>query len=153
MCSIMSPLKIGDIEVKIPIIQGGMGVSISLAGLAAAVANEGGIGVISAAGAGMMESDFKSNFINVNRNSLKIEIQKARKMTKWEYVAIGLLSLFLMVFVGMFSMPFVLNLIIFFGLSPIYLAEPILVILCYLLISVLGLNIASKTPSSSKKAK
>lgn len=38
---------IGEKEIKLPIIQGGMGVGISLSGLASAVANEGGIGVIS----------------------------------------------------------------------------------------------------------
>jgi NAD(P)H-dependent flavin oxidoreductase YrpB (nitropropane dioxygenase family) len=42
-------LKIGDLVSRIPIIQGGMGVGISLSGLASAVANEGGIGVIAAA--------------------------------------------------------------------------------------------------------
>jgi nitronate monooxygenase len=42
-------LRIRDLVAKIPIIQGGMGVGISLSGLAAAVANEGGIGVIAAA--------------------------------------------------------------------------------------------------------
>lgn len=78
----MPKLKIGDLEAKIPIIQGGMGVSISLSNLASAVANEGGIGVISAAGAGMLDSDFKTNFKNVNRSALRKEIQKARKMTK-----------------------------------------------------------------------
>jgi len=55
-------LRIGDLEAKIPIIQGGMGVGISLSGLASAVANEGGIGVISATGIGMLEPDFNSNF-------------------------------------------------------------------------------------------
>jgi len=48
-------LKIGDLTAKIPIIQGGMGVRISLANLAAAVANEGGIGVIATAGIGFEE--------------------------------------------------------------------------------------------------
>ena len=51
-------LKIGELEAKIPIIQGGMSVGISLSGLAAAVANEGGIGVIGTAGVGMLEPDF-----------------------------------------------------------------------------------------------
>ena len=46
----MKTLTIGDLKARIPIIQGGMGVGISLSGLASAVANEGGIGVISAAG-------------------------------------------------------------------------------------------------------
>ncbi|MCK4694352.1 MAG: nitronate monooxygenase, partial [Candidatus Cloacimonetes bacterium] len=42
-------LRIGNLIARIPIIQGGMGVGISLSGLASAVANEGGIGVISTA--------------------------------------------------------------------------------------------------------
>ena len=45
----MKPLKIGDLVAKIPIIQGGMGVGVSLSSLAGAVAKEGGIGVLSAA--------------------------------------------------------------------------------------------------------
>ena len=39
-------LNIGDLIAKTPIVQGGMGVGISLSRLASAVANEGGIGVI-----------------------------------------------------------------------------------------------------------
>ena len=42
----MPDLNINNLKVKKPIIQGGMGVGISLSGLASAVANEGGIGVI-----------------------------------------------------------------------------------------------------------
>ena len=42
-------LKIGNLTAKYPIIQGGMGVGISLSSLAGAVAKAGGIGVISAA--------------------------------------------------------------------------------------------------------
>ena len=38
-------LSIGDLVAKVPVIQGGMGVGISLHRLAAAVASEGGIGV------------------------------------------------------------------------------------------------------------
>jgi nitronate monooxygenase len=74
-------LRIGDLEVNIPIIQGGMGVGISLAGLASAVANEGGIGVISTAGIGMLEPDFNRNFKEANRRALRKEIRKARTMT------------------------------------------------------------------------
>ncbi len=47
-------LKIGALEAELPIIQGGMGVGISLATLASAVANQGGIGVISATGISMI---------------------------------------------------------------------------------------------------
>ena len=43
-------LSFGDVKTKIPIVQGGMSVGISLSGLASAVANEGCIGVIGAAG-------------------------------------------------------------------------------------------------------
>ncbi|MFW6319600.1 MAG: nitronate monooxygenase, partial [Bacillota bacterium] len=53
----MKPLIIGDLIVPVPIVQGGMGVGISMANLASAVANQGGIGVISAAGTGMFQKD------------------------------------------------------------------------------------------------
>lgn len=78
----MRELKIGELTAKVPVIQGGMGVGISLAGLAAAVANEGGIGVIAAAGIGMPESDFYSNYLGANIRALKKEIRKARRLSK-----------------------------------------------------------------------
>ena len=46
----MSPLKIGEKTARVPLIQGGMGVGISLGNLAGTVAKEGGIGIISGAG-------------------------------------------------------------------------------------------------------
>ncbi len=73
-------LKIDKLDVKIPIIQGGMGVGISLSGLASAVANEGGIGVI-AAGIGMLEPDFNKNFREANKRALRKEIRKAKEIT------------------------------------------------------------------------
>ena len=51
----MKSFNIGDLKIPIPIIQGGMGIGISLSGLAAAVANMGGIGVISSVGIGFLE--------------------------------------------------------------------------------------------------
>ena len=45
-------------KLSAPIIQGGMGVGISLGNLAGAVAREGGVGVISTANIGFRESDF-----------------------------------------------------------------------------------------------
>jgi len=66
-------LRIGGLEARIPIVQGGMSVGISLSGLAAAVANEGGIGVISAEGIGMLEPDFKTNFREANKRTLSKE--------------------------------------------------------------------------------
>ncbi len=75
-------LKIGSLLARIPIIQGGMGVGISLSGLASAVANEGGIGVISAAGIGMLERDFNRNFRQANTRALRKEIRQARSNTQ-----------------------------------------------------------------------
>lgn len=77
----MNSLKIGDITVKLPIIQGGMGVGVSLAGLASAVANQGGIGVISAAALGMGEPDYIKNYREANKRGLRREIRKARSLT------------------------------------------------------------------------
>ncbi|HCJ66121.1 MAG TPA: nitronate monooxygenase [Elusimicrobia bacterium] len=78
----LKKLKIGDLTAKLPIIQGGMGVAISLSGLASAVANEGGIGVVSAAAIGMLEPDFSINFLEANIRALKREIRKAKELTK-----------------------------------------------------------------------
>ena len=77
----MPALKIGVHTARLPIIQGGMGVGISLSGLASAVANEGAIGVIAAAGIGMNEKDFYSNYTKANTAALQNEIRKARSMT------------------------------------------------------------------------
>ena len=77
----MKELIIGNLRAKLPIIQGGMGVGISLSGLAAAVANQGGIGVLAAAGIGMSEPDYYSNFAEANIRALREQIRKARKLT------------------------------------------------------------------------
>ncbi len=74
-------LKIGDLEAKIPIIQGGMGVGISLSSLASAVANEGGIGVIATVGIGMLEKDFYTDFLKAEERALRREIRKAKKLS------------------------------------------------------------------------
>ncbi|MFW6410145.1 MAG: NAD(P)H-dependent flavin oxidoreductase, partial [Halanaerobiales bacterium] len=77
----MKSLVIGNLKAKIPIVQGGMGVGISLSGLASAVANEGGIGVISSACVGMFENDLHANYREANIRALKSEIRKAREKT------------------------------------------------------------------------
>ncbi|MDD5190665.1 MAG: nitronate monooxygenase, partial [Dehalococcoidales bacterium] len=79
---IMPVLRIGEHVAKVPIIQGGMGVGISLSGLAAAVANEGGIGVISTTGIGMLIPDFHKNVQSANETALRQEIRRARSLTK-----------------------------------------------------------------------
>ena len=69
---------IGKKEVKIPLLQGGMGVGISLGGLAGAVAKEGAVGIISAAHPGYREPDFYENSIEANKRAIHSEMEKAR---------------------------------------------------------------------------
>jgi nitronate monooxygenase len=87
----MPQLKIGQHSARIPIVQGGMAVGISLSGLASAVASAGGIGVIGGAGIGMFEPDFAKNYDTASRRALRNEIKKARQKTK------GILGVNLMV--------------------------------------------------------
>jgi len=77
----MKALQIGDILVRLPIVQGGMGVAISLSGLASAVANEGGVGIISAAAIGMTEPDYIKNYREANKRALQKEIRNARSLS------------------------------------------------------------------------
>jgi nitronate monooxygenase len=93
----MKDLIIGNLTEKLPIIQGGMGIGISLSGLSAAVANQGGIGVISAAGIGLFEPDLYTNYLEANIRALKKEIRKARELTK------GILGLNIMVALSNFA--------------------------------------------------
>ena len=65
-----------------PSYKGGMGVGISMSGLASAVANEGGIGVISAAGLGLVYKDFSKDFDKATLWGLKEEIRKAVDASK-----------------------------------------------------------------------
>ncbi len=90
-------LAIGDLISRIPIIQGGMGVGISLSGLASAVANEGGIGVIACAMTGIHEPDIATNSVQANLRVLTNEIRKARKKTS------GILGVNIMVALTDFS--------------------------------------------------
>jgi len=75
----MKTLNIGGLKVPSCIIQGGMGVGISLSGLASAVANEGGVGVISAAGLGMLYKDPSQDYLANCISGLRAEIRKSRQ--------------------------------------------------------------------------
>lgn len=74
------PLIIGDLVAKRPVIQGGMGVGISLSSLAGAVAESGGIGLISTAQIGFKEPDFEKNPEAANLRAVKTELEKAREI-------------------------------------------------------------------------
>jgi NAD(P)H-dependent flavin oxidoreductase YrpB (nitropropane dioxygenase family) len=77
----MNGLKIGNLTARIPVIQGGMGVGISLSGLASAVANEGGVGVISCAGLGLIYREKARSYMESCIVGLKEEIRKTKEKT------------------------------------------------------------------------
>lgn len=74
-------LCIGNLEINPPIIQGGMGVRVSMSGLAGAVANQGCAGIIASVGLGDYENTPASQFIKVNNDGLRSEIRKARAIS------------------------------------------------------------------------
>jgi len=75
-------LRIADLTINPPILQGGMGVRVSRSGLAAAVANEGCVGVIAGVGLGKFENLPRSEFEAVNNEALKVEIRRAKSLSK-----------------------------------------------------------------------
>jgi nitronate monooxygenase len=82
MPNTLKPLMIGDLELKIPIIQGGMGVRLSLAPLAAAVANCGGGGTIAVVGLPPDTEENRKDKLGCQREYLRQEIRDARKLSK-----------------------------------------------------------------------
>ncbi len=78
---VVPTLKIGDLEINPPIIQGGMGVRVSGSGLASAVANEGCAGIIASVGLGPFEDTTASKFVEVNNLALRSEIRRARSLS------------------------------------------------------------------------
>ena len=76
----MKPLVIGDLVIEKPVIQGGMGVGISLSSLAGAVAKAGGLGIISTAQIGFREPDFKENPLRANLRAIGSELKKPERL-------------------------------------------------------------------------
>jgi len=87
----LAPLVLGDLVAKIPIIQGGMGVGVSLSNLASAVANEGGIGVISGVQIGFREPDFLTNTLEANERALAKEIRRSRELSPKGIIGVNFL--------------------------------------------------------------
>lgn len=85
-------LKIGELVAKIPVMQGAMGVGVSLSKLASAVANEGGVGVISGVQIGFNEPDFETNNDDANIRALKKHIRKARELSPNGILGVNLLA-------------------------------------------------------------
>ena len=99
-------LSVGSLKLPSPIVQGGMGIGISGSRLASAVANEGGIGVISAVGLGFMGRSVKDENLRklaqktgetLNITMLRQEIRRARELTK------GVLGVNIMVAISEFA--------------------------------------------------
>lgn len=76
----MKAIKIRNKILEVPILQGGMGVGISLGGLAGHVAKEGGLGCISTADVGYRKEYFRSKPFAANLEALAEEIKKAKEI-------------------------------------------------------------------------
>jgi nitronate monooxygenase len=87
----MKHLKIGHLSIAVPVVQGGMGVGISLSGLAAAVANEGGVGVISSAGLGLLYKKLSPDYLKASILGLKEELRLAREKSKVGVIGVNVM--------------------------------------------------------------
>lgn len=83
--------RIGDLEIKLPIVQGGMGVGISLAGLAAAVANCGGLGVISGVESGFNRADYAADKQKANAQGLIDQLAHARALSPHGVIGVNIM--------------------------------------------------------------
>ena len=84
--------KLGEKEIKVPVIQGGMGIGISLGNLAGTVAREGGIGLISAAQIGFSEPDFEGNPLEANLRAIEKQLRKARSIAQDGIVGFNIMT-------------------------------------------------------------
>ncbi|MBU1083508.1 MAG: nitronate monooxygenase, partial [Candidatus Omnitrophica bacterium] len=81
MMSRIAPLMIGDLEIKVPIIQGGMGVRVSTAPLAAAVAECGAAGTIASVGLPPDTPENRADVPKSSREHLQKQIRQARELS------------------------------------------------------------------------
>ena len=84
-------LVIGDLRAEVPVIQGGMGVGISLSSLAGSVAANGGIGIISTAQIGWREPDFYENPFEANFRAIGKELKKAKEIARGGIVGVNIM--------------------------------------------------------------
>lgn len=87
----LKPLVIGDLVAKFPIVQGGMGVGVSLSRLAGAVTLAGGIGVISAAQPGFADPDFLKDPVKANCKALIDHIKKAKEISNNGIIGVNIM--------------------------------------------------------------
>ena len=84
-------LVIGDLTAPVPVIQGGMGVGVSLSNLAGNVAKCGGIGIISTAQIGYQEPEFEENPIETNLKAIAKHIHRAKEIAKGGIVGVNIM--------------------------------------------------------------
>ena len=87
----MSGLVIGDLVAKIPVIQGGMGVGVSLSNLAGNVAKCGGIGIISTAQIGYQEEGWEEHPIETNLKAIEKHIKRAKEIAQGGIVGVNIM--------------------------------------------------------------
>lgn len=73
----LKPIALGELKIPVPIFQGGMGIGVSMSKLAGAVANCGGVGVISGAQTGYAEPDFEKSAVSANIRAIKRNVKEA----------------------------------------------------------------------------
>ena len=88
----LKKLKIGDLVARIPIVQGGMGVGISMSNLAGNVALNGGIGVLSGVEIGFNEEDYYQDKEKANSRALKYHIKRAKEISQGGIIAINIMA-------------------------------------------------------------
>lgn len=89
--AMVKALKIGELAPKVPLIQGGMGVGVSLSSLAGNVALAGGIGIISTAQIGFRDKEFEENPLEANLRAIKEEIEKAREIAPKGIIGVNIM--------------------------------------------------------------
>lgn len=87
----VNELRIGDLCARVPVVQGGMGVGVSLSGLAGAVAAAGGIGVISTANIGYREPDFDTNHMESDLRAMTKEIKRAKELSNGGVIGVNIM--------------------------------------------------------------
>lgn len=78
----MKPMKLGKVRVPVPLFQGALSIGLSMSRLAAAVAGQGGVGIIAASKIGFREPDFVQDPLEANKRALRREIQRALELVK-----------------------------------------------------------------------
>ncbi|MDR2464931.1 MAG: nitronate monooxygenase, partial [Streptococcaceae bacterium] len=88
----MKPLIIKDLVARRPLIQGGMGIGISLSSLAGNVAKQGGIGILSTAQIGYRRDDFEKSSLRANWEAMKEEFAKAKEIAEGGIVGFNIMA-------------------------------------------------------------